>query len=286
MTKIINSLRKCFTQIPNAIVIDALLSDGALRVFLYMSTKPDDWQFNNRDIQNKLNIKRAETIAKYWKELIQSGWISRQPIINENGKPTGYFNYVLNFEPQIPTPQNAEVVPTTDKPYTVNQQLRKNRSYSNKEIGTNNKNTNTPISHQSVPQKSTSGDFGVCEIITNLNLNFSELELQSIHTWFSYAAQKSRSKSIPSAQVSALLHILHEHKSNGYDISGMITRSIGNGYTGVMTPTKDFLIAGNSKPIVSGKYPAVEYITPESHAQKRELANYLESCYCNGLIFL
>ena len=136
MTKIINSIRKCFTQIPNAIVTDTSISAGAHRVFSYMSTRPDDWQFNNRDIQNKLDIKRAETIANYWKELLDSGWITRQAKLNPNGKPSGYFDYVLNFEPVRATPQNADMG-TTDKPYTQNQQLRKNRSHTNKEKGTN-----------------------------------------------------------------------------------------------------------------------------------------------------
>ena len=60
MAKVINSIRKSFTQIPNAVVIDLSLPRGAVRVYLYMSGKPDNWQFNNRDIQIKLNIKRAE----------------------------------------------------------------------------------------------------------------------------------------------------------------------------------------------------------------------------------
>lgn len=80
MTKIINPLRKCFTQIPNKIVTDASLSDSALRVFIYMSTNP----VNNREIQHKLSIKRDETTTKYRKELIQSSWISPHPRTNEN----------------------------------------------------------------------------------------------------------------------------------------------------------------------------------------------------------
>ena len=56
-TKVINSLRKCFTKIPNALAVDLYLSSGAVRVFLYMSCKPDDWFFNNRDIQKQLGIK-------------------------------------------------------------------------------------------------------------------------------------------------------------------------------------------------------------------------------------
>ncbi len=294
MTKIINSIRKSFTQIPNAVAVDLSLSSGAVRVFLYMSGKPDNWQFNNRDIQIKLDIKRAETMANYWKELINSGWISRQSIVNANGKPSGYFDYVINLEPVRPTPQNAEVVKTDlqkvgtpHKPHTVNQQLRKNRSYTNTDISNNKENKNPPISPKATATpECKGGDFGVAQKVKQSNFNFSAQELNSIQNWFSYASSKSTAKSIPNAQVSALLQILHEHKSNGYDINGMITRSIGNGYTGVMSPTKEFLLnkSQSSAPVKTGRYKSSKYITPENKSDKIDFRNYLERCYMREMI--
>lgn len=294
MTKIINSIRKSFTQIPNAVAVDLSLSSGAVRVFLYMSGKPDNWQFNNRDIQIKLNIKRAETIANYWKELINSGWISRQPIINANGKPSGYFDYVLNLEPIRPTPQNTDVVKTDlqnagtpHKPYTQIQQLRKNRSYTNTDISNNKEDKNPPISPKvSATPEFKGGDFGVTQKVKQLNFDFSASERNSIQNWFIYTSQRSKAKSIPHAQVSALLQILHEHKSNGYDIVSMITRSIGNGYAGVMSPTKEFLVnkSQTSAPTKTGRYKSVEYITPETASQKSDLRNYFERCYLHDKV--
>lgn len=282
MTKIINSIRKCFTQIPNAIAVDLSISSGAVRVFLYMSGKPDDWQFNNRDIQNKLDIKRAETIANYWKELLDSGWITRQAKLNPNGKPSGYFDYVLNFEPVRPTPQNAEVG-TTDKPYTQNQQLRKNRSYTNKEKGTNKEITNTPYIPQAKIKNNDLGIVGVwLEHIKNLNCNFSDTEISAIADFANYKA--STGESVTSQQINLTLEILLDDKNAGYDICGMIKNSIAKNYKGVMEPTKKYLMAGVSKPNqAKGKYQALEYITPESNTQKRELANYLENCYLRKL---
>ena len=185
---------------------------------------------------------------------------------------------MLNFEPVRPTPQNAEVG-TTDKPYTVNQQLRKNRSYTNKEKGTNNKRTNTPYIPQAEIKTNDSGIAGVwLEHIKNLNCNFSDTEISAIADFANYKA--STSESVTSQQINLTLEILLEHKESGYDICRMIKHSIASGYKAVMTPTKDFLIAGVSKPNqAKGKYPAMEYITPESNTQKRELANYLENCY-------
>lgn len=284
MSKIINSLRKCFTQIPNAIVTDQSLSDGALRVFLYMSTKPDDWQFNNRDIQHKLNIKRAETIAKYWKELIQSGWIGRQPIINENGKPTGYFDYILNFEPQIPTPQNADIVPTTDKPYTLYQQIRENRTYTNKEVVTNNKNKNTPLP----PKGENGGDTIWLQIAKNLNLVFNDDEQAAISNWAEYISAKQ--KSFSDLQIKTNLQSLAKLKTDGYNISSMINDTISAGYKWLLKPTPIYLLKNvsvglglTSKPHAY-RYDNPEYIVPESKSDKHELRNYLERCYMRELV--
>lgn len=276
MSKIINSLRKCFTQIPNAIVTDASLSDGALRVFLYMSTKPDDWQFNNRDIQHRLNIKRAETIAKYWKELIQSGWISRQPIINENGKPTGYFNYILNFEPQIPT---------TDKPYTVNQQIRENRTYTNKEVFTNNKNTNTPLPPN---VENGGGDSIWLQTAKNLKLVFNDDEQSAISRWAEYITSKQ--KSITDLQIKTSLQNLAKLKIDGYDISAMINDTILAGYRWLLKPMPIYLLKNVSGGLASTikphsyRYDNPEYIIPESKADKLELRNYLERCYMREMV--
>lgn len=283
MSKIINSLRKRFTQIPNAIITDMSLSDGAHRVFSYMSTKPDDWQFNNRNIQNQLNIKRAETIAKYWKELIQSGWISRTPVLTESGKPSGYFDYILNFEPQIPTTQNAEVVlPTTDKPYTENQQIRKNRSYTNKEP-ISNKENNTPIPPKEI---NLGGVESWLEIAYSLNLTFSENEQSTISLWFEHLANLLKSK-LSETQIKTNLLTLAKHKLDDFDICMVISDTISAGnYRWLIKPTathKQNSISAKQvkaiKVIKPHRYGNLEYIIPETPTEKSQLAQYIQSCY-------
>ncbi len=285
MAKIINSIRKQFTQIPNAIVIDSKLSDGALRVFLYMSTKPDAWQFNNRDIQQKLNIKRAETIAKYWKELIQSGWISRQPVLNDNGKPSGYFDYLLNFEPQIPTPQNAEVVPSiTGKPDTVNQQIRENRSCNNKEISNNKELNNTPL--PPIGENRMGAVWN--QMAENLDFIFCDNEKSAISKWAEYLTSKQ--KSITVLQIETNLQSLFKLKTDGYDITSMINDTISAGYRWLLKPTPIYLLANISgKSAATNKqrsyrYNNPDYIIPENKSDKCELRNYLERCYMRELV--
>jgi hypothetical protein len=248
-----------------------------------------DWEFNNADIKKQLGIKRDETIAKYFRELITSGWISRTPRMT-NGRPSGFFDYTLYYEPitkantvNVELRNNA----TTQNADTKNQQLLENSSLNNTDISNNKDSNNPPISPKAIATpECKGGNFGVAQKVKQLNFNFSAPELNSIQNWFSYASQKSKTKSIPNAQVSALLQILHEHKSNGYDINGMITRSIGNGYKGVMSPTKEFLLnkSQSSAPVKTGRYKSAEYITPENKSQKNDLRNYLERCYMREMV--
>lgn len=144
------------------------------------------------------------------------------------------------------------------------------------------RNNITPYIPQTDNSNCESGIIGIwLEHLKNLNCNFTEPEISAISEFAKYKSEAG--ESVTSQQINLTLERLTEHKNAGYDISRMIKHSIASGYKAVMTPTKDFLVCGTAKPIVSGKYPAAEYITPESNQQKRELANYLESCYLRKL---
>lgn len=73
MSIIRNKITKKFTTVPNLIIIDDKLSHGAFRVYSYLLSKPDGWKVINSDIQQKLNIRQAQTLANFWKELTNSG---------------------------------------------------------------------------------------------------------------------------------------------------------------------------------------------------------------------
>lgn len=99
MAVIRNNLKDNFTQIPNELLIDSRLSMGAKVVFCYVASKPTGWEVYNKEIQKALNIKDNGTIAKYWKELLDAGWIERERTQKESGKLTGGFDYVLMVTP-------------------------------------------------------------------------------------------------------------------------------------------------------------------------------------------
>ena len=98
MNTIRNSLKRDYSQIPNELITDLSLSHGALRVLLYLFTKPDNWNVYNKDICKQLNISQ-NTLTKYWKELLSSKWLRRERKKDESGKFIGgnYFYEIGNF---------------------------------------------------------------------------------------------------------------------------------------------------------------------------------------------
>lgn len=77
------------SYVPTECITDLRISGGAFRVLSYMFSKPKGWDFCNKDFQDNIGIGRRETMARYWKELIESGWVFRTP------KKGGGFNYSL-----------------------------------------------------------------------------------------------------------------------------------------------------------------------------------------------
>ena len=66
MAIIINKVLDSFTQIPNDLLTDNNLSNGAKVVFCYRASKQTNWQVYNADVKKALNIKTNNALAKYW----------------------------------------------------------------------------------------------------------------------------------------------------------------------------------------------------------------------------
>lgn len=291
MTKLINSIRKCFTQIPNAIAIDLSLSNGAVRVFLYMSGKPDDWFFNNRDIQKQLDIKDDATMSKYWKELINSGWVSRTPALNQNGKPSGYYNYVLHFQavkpdtsrPDAPTQKNTGVG-TMNKPVMVNPQLEKIPDYTNTESVTN---TIITTHTNNIEQRLLNGAEWV-RLADKNKIGFSEEDKIAIKDFGDefFIIRSKKRKSITEKLILQELNKLHQYKTDGYNIVLLIQDSISYEGGFLFKTTPKYLIPsihksnGGSKPTTRPHlYDNPKYIISETPAEKNSLAAWIQSSY-------
>lgn len=101
MNTLRNTLKKEYSQIPNELITDLTISAGALRVLLYLFTKPDNWNVYNKDICKRLSISE-QTLTKYWKELLKSNWLKREQSRDEKGHLTGGYTYQIgNFTVSI-----------------------------------------------------------------------------------------------------------------------------------------------------------------------------------------
>jgi len=98
MNTLRNDLKRDYSQIPNELIIDRNISHGALRVLLYLFTKPDNWNVYNKDICKQLSISE-NTLTKYWKELLSSKWLRRERKKDDSGKfiSGNYFYEIGNF---------------------------------------------------------------------------------------------------------------------------------------------------------------------------------------------
>ena len=108
-----NYLRRDYTQVPNELITDMSLSDRGLRIILYLYTKPENWKIRNSVIQKDFKIESNKTMATYWKELLASGWLSREPSRREDGSIKPGYDYILHGERQEII--NLEDVPNRKK---------------------------------------------------------------------------------------------------------------------------------------------------------------------------
>lgn len=145
-----------FTQIPNTVIEDTEICGEAFRLYCYLLSKPDNWQINNKDVKQKLNINANQTIAKYFKQLLDSGWIVREKAKDSNGHFSGGFDYII-YDEKFSNSENVQM--------WKNSKFEKSSNYINTDSNTNtdlNNNTenikNTTYSNDSLqnhqPEKS------------------------------------------------------------------------------------------------------------------------------------
>lgn len=129
-----NSLRQKFAQIPNELITDTRLSNGAFRVAAYLYSRPDNWNVNNKDVQAQLGINDRGTLAKYWNELIEFGWIARElKPHDENGHFGGYDYTLLMSSTVAGKTLHGGDEPCREKPAVEETRSGKNPTHNNKE---------------------------------------------------------------------------------------------------------------------------------------------------------
>lgn len=145
MAILYNQLRDNFTQIPNELLTDSRLSNGAKVVYCYVASKPTGWKVWNTEIQQSLNIKDSGTMSKYWKELIETGWIDRTRTKSNNGQFSGGYDYELRITPIEVKTHIGEKPSLGENPIHSNTNLDSNTNINNNTISNNNSIiSNTP----------------------------------------------------------------------------------------------------------------------------------------------
>jgi hypothetical protein len=114
-----------FTQVDNILVNDTRLSMQAIGLFVYLWSKPDDWEYIKEQLAKRFNIGR-DALNSALKLLENCNYIYKQFIRDENGKFTNakwILSDIGNAKELLDEPltekQNTEK-PYAESPYTEN----------------------------------------------------------------------------------------------------------------------------------------------------------------------
>lgn len=114
-----------FTQVDNILVNDTRLSMQAIGLFVYLWSKPDDWEYIKEQLAKRFNIGR-DALNSALKLLENCNYIHKQFIRDENGKFTNakwILSDIGNAKELLDEPltekQNTEK-PYAESPYTEN----------------------------------------------------------------------------------------------------------------------------------------------------------------------
>lgn len=93
---------KCnFTQVPNEIINDKNVSLKAKGLYLYMVSKPDDWEFSYRGMASQLK-EGIDSILSTIDELIKLGYMEKIKNRSSNGLQLAN-DYVMHEKPCFPS---------------------------------------------------------------------------------------------------------------------------------------------------------------------------------------
>ncbi len=126
--------------IPRELILDNRLSDRARFLFVYMASKPSDWNFYMNPMAKELGYS-TETLRKYINELIASGWLIKGEQNVSNSGTFGSVEYTLMD--RLDSNENIRngILPIRKKPDKVKNRIGKNhtlkeRDYLQKDITT------------------------------------------------------------------------------------------------------------------------------------------------------
>ena len=177
---ILKNLTKDFTTIPNEIITDSNLSAGAFRLYCYLASKPETWEVNNTDIRKQLNIGSNNSLNKYWKELIETGWVEKEREKDEKGKFTGRTILILYNSRNRKNCENGKNPLSQKIHFRKNCEIAKNAKHSNTDIY-NNTDYSSNTEYNKKNNNTTSEKFTIESALKKSNIQqlLNELKVDS-----------------------------------------------------------------------------------------------------------
>lgn len=185
MGKLINKTQNNFTQITNNLVNDTRLSLKSKGLYLYLASKPDDWDFYISEIASK-NKDGKEAVRAGLKELERNGYLVRHQKRKSDG--TYNYDYELFIEPlsepvDFMEHNNIKSNLSTKGKLTDGYPTDENLPHISNTKNTNTNITNTQISNSTSTQSTTTKIQKDIDI--ELDISVSNLEYRdSLGNWF------------------------------------------------------------------------------------------------------
>lgn len=136
-TNFIKKQSSGFTITSNELINDFELSPQARFLYIYLYSKPEDWEFNNKNLSDALGGVHRETLNKYKKELIDKGWIE----VSQERTSSGGFGrnrYMIYAQPLTDVEKNGNgKTPMPKNTDAEKNGSRENRQHSNKDLLSN-----------------------------------------------------------------------------------------------------------------------------------------------------
>lgn len=135
-----------FTIVNNELINDPDLHSKSKYIYIWMLSKPDDFEFWQNTILKACNIGDSKTLSKYVKPLIEKGWIHREQRRAEQARFASY-EYFINrhkagrefLPPGDDSPEGNFTGPekdrTGEKPPILNKDLLTNKDLEKKKEG-------------------------------------------------------------------------------------------------------------------------------------------------------
>ncbi|MCZ9647611.1 conserved phage C-terminal domain-containing protein [Lactobacillus mulieris] len=152
-----------FTTIPNSVAQNDQLSWKARGIFLYLASKPSDWQFYEIEVTRHAPDGRASLRAGL-KELEDKGYLKRYRKRNDKGQVIDS-DWIITDEPMFNNPMSEK--PMFEKPTQVNRTLQ-NKDLTKKD-NTKERNTKYSLAEPDNSSKKTDNSKQVKAIVQFLN---------------------------------------------------------------------------------------------------------------------